>query len=318
MEDMVLNLGLENINHNTTQAYGTALNNSTIKQKSALRIMLEPQGNAKRDTVSIPKNTKIFTREGIAALIDATPIPEESQLTFYFENYNNPQAILDAVNFGKKVSCGYNPNFKEFGVIRLEDSGRLQIVPNYAIPQITTNGLSEIKAVDNTLVLSNKSYYSWTACDGKTYPWTVNDGRIKWAKSESLLSDKDIPDRTGGHREMSVSGSVLSALAKGGSGLLIFDKKDILDVCEHVGIDKGFFTVDAGAGTHHYYLKDSGKVENIDSEIDNLNSTNWIKLGYKQGDVFSVFGNEYALDSEGYLHISKEDVFTCYEIVYPE
>ena len=313
-----MNIGFGNVNQGAVGAYETTLNNSVTKQKSALRIMLESQKSSKRDTLSIPNNTKIFTKDGIAALIDGTPIPEESQLIFYFENYNNPKAILDAVNFGKKVSCGYNPDFKEFGITRIEVDGKLQIIPNYAVPKMTAKGLSEIKAVNNTLTLSNKSYYSWTACDGKTYPWAVRDGRIGWAKSELMLSYDDIPDSTGYRREMFFSGKILSALAKGGSGLLIFDKKDILDVCEHVGIETGFFTVDAGAGTHHYYLKESGKVENIDTWIDNLNSKNWMEHGFKEGDVFSVFGNEYTLDSEGYLHVSKDDTFTSYEIVYPK
>lgn len=313
-----LNISLGNVNQSAVGAYETALNNRVQKQKSALRIILESQGNSKGDTLRLPNNTKIFTKDEIAALIDGTPIPEESQLIFYFENYNNSKAILDAVNFGKKVSCGYNPDFKDFGITRIEVGGKLQIIPNYAVPKMIASGFPEIKAINNSLILDNKNYYSWTSCDGRTYPWAVSDGRIGWAKSELMLSYDDIPDSSGYRKEMSSSGSILSALAKGGRGLLIFDKKDILDVCEHVGIEKGFFTVDAGAGTHHYYLRDSGKVENIDSEIDNLNSTNWIKLGYKQGDAFSVFGNEYTLDSEGYLHISKEDAFTCYEIVYPE
>ena len=40
-----------------------------------------------------------------------------SELAYYFANYNNSSAILDAINFGENVSCGYNSDFKEYGVI---------------------------------------------------------------------------------------------------------------------------------------------------------------------------------------------------------
>ena len=80
-----MNIGFGNVNQGAVGAYETTLNNSVTKQKSALRIMLESQKSSKRDTLSIPNNTKIFTKDGIAALIDGTPIPEESQLIFYFK-----------------------------------------------------------------------------------------------------------------------------------------------------------------------------------------------------------------------------------------
>ena len=70
-------------------------------------------------------------------------------------------AILDAINFGENVSCGYNPDFKEHGVISFDYNGSRQIVPNYAVPKINASSLSQVCAVNNSLVLNNKSYYSW-------------------------------------------------------------------------------------------------------------------------------------------------------------
>jgi len=61
-----LNIGFGNVNQGAVGAYETTLNNSVTKQKSALRIMLESQKSSKRDTLSIPNNTKIFTKDGIA------------------------------------------------------------------------------------------------------------------------------------------------------------------------------------------------------------------------------------------------------------
>ena len=42
-----------------------------------------------------------------------------------------------------------------------------------------------------------------------------------------------------------------------------------------------------------------------------------IEAGYKEGDIFSVYGNEYAINSNGYINISSEDEFTSTEIIYP-
>jgi hypothetical protein len=37
----------------------------------------------------------------------------------------------------------------------------------------------------------------------------------------------------------------------------------------------------------------------------------------KNGDTFSVYGKEYAIDSSGHINVSAEDEFTSTEIKYP-
>lgn len=54
---------------------------------------------------------------------------------------------------------------------------------------MNTSTMSGICAANNSLVLSNKSYYAWTTSSGGKYTWTVNNGRIGWAASESLLAE---------------------------------------------------------------------------------------------------------------------------------
>lgn len=66
-------------------------------------------------------------------------------------------------------------------------------------------------------------------------------------------------------------------------------------MCEKVGLTPGFFSVDAGAGTHHYILRENGKVVNVDKKIEQLNHINWLEAGYQEGDIFSVYGKEYAV-----------------------
>ena len=72
-----------------------------------------------------------------------------------------------------------------------------------------------------------------------------------------------------------------------------------------------------GAGKHTYLLQESGKTINVDAKIKQLNDINWIEIGYKEGDTFSVYGKEYAIDSSGHINVSAEDEFTSTEIKYP-
>ena len=280
--------------------------------QNAIQILLG-QG---QDSLSVSGTARSFSKESIAALIDKSTNISTSDLSYYFANYNNSGAILDAINFGENVSCGYNPDLKEYGVISFDYNGSRQIVPNYAVPKINTRTLSHICAVNNSLVLNNKSYYSWTTSSGRKCTWTVNNGRIGWAASESLLAENTNQKGTNYKWEMRKASNILSALAQG-RNLYGYNRSDVLSVCEKVGISTGFFSVDAGDGKHNYILLESGKVINVDSNIKRLNDINWIEAGYKEGDLFSVYGNEYAIDNNGYINISSKDGFTSTEIIYP-
>ena len=284
---------------------------ATMHQK-AIQVLL----GQSRDSLNISDNAWSFSKESIAALIDKNANVSASNLTYYFTNYNDPYAILDAINFGENVSCGYDPDFKEYGVISFDYNGGRQIVPNYAVSKMNMRSLSHIYAVDNELVLNNKSYYSWETSNGRKYTWTVNNGKIGWAASESLLAENTNQKGTNYKWEMRKASNILSALAQG-RNLYGYDRSDVLSVCEKVGISTGFFSVDAGDGKHNYILLESGKVINVDSNIKRLNDINWIEAGYKEGDIFSVYGNEYAIDNSGYINISSEDGFTSTEIIYP-
>lgn len=150
------------------------------------------------------------------------------------------------------------------------------------------------------------------------YTWTVNNGRIGWAASESLLAENTNQKGTNYKWEMRKASNILSDLAQGKSvwGYL-YSNEEVLSVCEKVGISPGFFSIDAGAGKHTYLLQESGKTINVDAKIKQLNDINWIEIGYKEGDTFSVYGKEYAIDSSGHINVSAEDEFTSTEIKYP-
>ena len=61
-------------------------------------------------------------------------------------------------------------------------------------------------------------------------------------------------------------------------------------------------------------VKEAGE---SNAKIKQLNDINWIEIGYKEGDTFSVYGKEYAIDSSGHINVSAEDEFTSTEIKYP-
>ena len=144
------------------------LHSKITRQQQAINLLSET-GSNRRDSLSISDSARSFSKKSIAALIDKSTNVSASELSFYFANYDNSGAILDAINFGENVSCGYNPDFKEYGVISFDYNGSRQIVPNYAVPKINTGSLSGICAVNNSLVLNNKSYYSWTTSSGSRY-----------------------------------------------------------------------------------------------------------------------------------------------------
>lgn len=156
------------------------------------------------------------------------------------------------------------------------------------------------------------------ASSGGKYTWTVNNGRIGWAASESLLAENTNQKGTNYKWEMRKASNILSDLAQGKSvwGYL-YSNEEVLSVCEKVGISPGFFSIDTGAGKHTYLLQESGKTINVDAKIKQLNDINWIEIGYKEGDTFSVYGKEYAIDSSGHINVSAEDEFTSTEIKYP-
>jgi len=261
-----------------------------IHQK-AIQMLLGVGNNKKQDSLSISDAARGFSKQSIAALIDKNANISNSELAYYFANYNNSSAILDAINFGENVSCGYNSDFKEYGVISFDLNGSRQVVPNYAVPKMNTSTMSGICAANNSLVLSNKSYYSWTTSSGGKYTWTVNNGRIGWAASESLLAENTNQKGTNYKWEMRKASNILSDLAQGKSvwGYL-YSNEEVLSVCEKVGISPGFFSIDTGAGKHTYLLQESGKTINVDAKIKQLNDINWIEIGYKEGDTLTAVG----------------------------
>ena len=97
-----------------------------------------------------------------------------------------------------------------------------------------------------------------------------------------------------------------------------YKNEDVLKTCASVGFTPGFFSIDAGAGKHTYILQEFGGVIDVDKNITRWNNMNWIEIGYKEGDTFSIYGNEYAIDSSGHIHVSVDDTFTSTDVIFPK
>lgn len=139
---------------------------------------------------------------------------------------------------------------------------------------------------------------------------------MRWANSESLLSEPTGEKGTNYRWEMNKVSRILSNLAKGKS-LYDCNFEDVKSALSSVGIEEGVFTIDAGAGEHHYILDDTGYVTYLDRRIEFFNTNNWLNQGYQPGDVFNIYGKEYPIDENGHLHVSVTDEFTTSDVIYP-
>ncbi|MBR1853135.1 MAG: hypothetical protein IJ794_08345 [Lachnospiraceae bacterium] len=265
-----------------------------------------------------------FSKESLLAVIDGCTNINKEQFAFYFEHYNDSQGILDAINFGRITGeGGYIEGKFPIGVLGfLDEKGNRCAVPNYAIAKMNPSRYPEMKAANGQLVLKNKSYCSFRAMDGKSYVMSVCNGRLQWAHSEAWL---DTPDRgvrkvQAGNNpswDMRKTGNILSALAQGKSPF-VDNKADTIEALKRIGVTAGKFTIDAGAGRHNWMIMPNGVTLNLDQRVDFYNVTNWIDRGYKEGDVFNIYGCEYTVGSDGHIRVSAEDPFTTTEVKYPE
>lgn len=289
------------------------------RAQGALNILTSSGRQGQRDMIYISHSGRTYSKESVVALFDTALNLSASDFSFYFDHYNNMPALLDAINFSEGfVTSSCNPEMRELGVLSFKIGGVRQYIPNYAIPKINAGALPNISAKNNKLILNNKGYYCYTAKNGKNYTWTVNNGHVDWANSESM--SEAIGENSSGYNyrwEMSQASNLISRLAKG-SGSHGFSNEEQKEILAGFGITEGFFTIDAGAGPHHYMLLDNGVIVDVDEKIDFMNRTDWKKQGYQTGDVFKVYGKECIVDEAGYIKVSAEDVFTETEIQYPE
>lgn len=288
----------------------------------AIKLLNEIDGKKQsRDILTISKDARSIVKKTLLVFADNAANIKPHELIFYSKNYANGEAILEALNFGEAdYSGGYISGRKEFGFMAFCLNGERQVIPNYAIPKINENSLQDVCAKDNVLRLENRSYYAYTAESGKRYVWRVKDGHIGSARTEYIHNNDEAHTMQDTHdsREMLSIKGILSQLARGCTFWSSDYNKTAKDALKRVGITEGHFTVDAGAGEHHYILKENGNVDDVDNILEHLNTRNWIDAGYVQGQIFKVYGNEYTIDETGHILVSPDDGFKDTEVVYPK
>ena len=197
------------------------------RAQGALNILSNSGRQGQRDMLHISYSERTYSKESVVALFDTALNLSASDFSFYFDHYNNMPALLDAINFGEGfVEGSCNPEMRELGVLSFKIGGVRQYIPNYAIPKINAGTLPNISAKNNKLILNNKGYYCYTAKNGKNYTWTVNNGHVGWANSESM--SEAIGENRSGYNyrwEMHQASNLISRLAKG-SGTYGFSNEE--------------------------------------------------------------------------------------------
>ncbi|MBR1853136.1 MAG: hypothetical protein IJ794_08350 [Lachnospiraceae bacterium] len=240
------------------------------RAQKALEIFDGSDKPKKTDTVHISDISRTYSKEYLVALIKPGTDVSAADFTFYFDHYNAPQALLDAINFYICASGIWPTDAKEFGMLSFRIDGVKQYIPIYAVPKMNARTLPSIYAENNTLKLIDKGYYRYTAKNGKNYTWAVHNGNVGWATSECFLSDDVVPSM---HR----AGDLLSRLGRGET-TIGFSKEDMKEILAEFGIKEGPFSIDAGVGTHHYILHENGVVVDVDKQRDIMDNLDTARL----------------------------------------
>lgn len=236
--------------------------------KKVIQILMKKNRNKfsmKEDALCLSCDGK---RSVKCAIIDSYLNVQSSELTFYFNNADNPKALLDFINFSRGDITGtFTSNASEYGAISIETNGVRQVIPCHAVPSIDASVLDKMVAKGNVLRLCDRSYYAYTAENGKKYTMCVSDGFVGRAITESMKENENNEkgERSGNNHAWTMRkvGNIITALGKGYAQTGYSDK-DNLSALSSVGISVGEFTIDIGKGEYKYLLHENGEIEEIE------------------------------------------------------
>lgn len=232
------------------------------RENRAIKIMVGD--SSRKDFFSVQEQSPyiIYERETPVAVVnDASP---GLHFRFYFDHYNNPRVLLDAVNFAQVVEgIGGKENWK-YGTYRFWENNQenMQIIPKYAIPRMNPEDYSLLYAKNNTLVLDDRTYQTFRSSDGGSYVISICKKRINYACTEEqydrIVNEKNLKNCQGA-REARDVGSLLSSLAKCDIKESVSNNNN-LRTLEMIGIQPGFFKIIFEGETYSYYLSESGRI----------------------------------------------------------
>lgn len=250
------------------------------------------------------------TKQEKKGLVDSLVGIDRERLSFYHANKDNPRALLDAINFFEGLHGTDNNGDFWLG------EGYEQIIPRSAIPRIKTESLPELKATNNKLCLSSKSYVSYTSKGGVAFACAVGKQDLGLAHTESMFWLESGRGATKDYKEMFSTASVIGGLIRDSiNGLYWTPKADVRQALANVGIKPGKFSISVDGEERTYYLYENGKVitEKVALNlVDRYNRMNFLK-GHSVGDEVTVFGRKYKIDEDGHIHVPTENFWVSGE-----
>lgn len=232
----------------------------------AMKHMFGYGKNTSRDTYTHSENSPYLTYTAVepVAIIDNfmfSPL----QFRTYLDNFDNPSALLDIINFSPYHESAFGANW-EYGVLCFgENTSTKQVIPNYAIPRMNPENYSPLRATNNTLSLSDRSYRTLYSSSGDSYVMTINNKKISYAPTESAydfgakrINTKNSP----GAKEREYTRKILNALIRGRhiDGYL---KPEVQKVLSNLGFNPGKIRICVGDETNMYYLSPEWEISHI-------------------------------------------------------
>ena len=301
------------------------------RSNEAIKILCGSAGkdkpeDKKRDTYTKADNSLFMTygKPEPVALYDGRYDASNYNFSLYFSHYNDPKALLDAYNFSRhsvqvgahsfmSVSSG-NGEVKSLGFIY---NGVVQHIPLYAMPKIDPATCPEIKAYNNHLSISDRSYYSYKATSGKSYVCVSSDRSFQHAPSEAERIREE--EKTSGKccTDLKEVGGICNLVTclKSGYGTLYNNgdnAKNLKIYMDRLGIKPGVFTVENGEQEFIYhYDKNHGKIRLL-CKPHRFLTTNYVEKGYSVGDKAYIYGLECTVGEDGFLIFPQKIEYTDY------
>lgn len=254
--------------------------------------------NQKRNTTNVVRKENISVQQKMEI--------SKERLSFYEQNRNNTDTLLNELNF---YEGAVSADKGKEGYFSFGSDGHGQIIPKNAIPRINVVSLGRLYAVNNVLQLCSRNYYSYTGIDGNDYVCAFNGKTITRAFSEAILGDdkNNVAPECRGNTSLAMS--IISSLIQGSvGGLHMLERCTVRESLAHVGIQPGKFDVEVDGTSKTYYLGENGSIYTQKRALDIVNMYNsniWLK-GRSVGDKIMVFGQEYAIDETGHIHVPEE------------
>lgn len=182
----------------------------------------------------------------------------EDRFSFYLENKENPQKLLDLINFASDVVV-YSYDMRG-GWFSIGCDGKGQCIPAYAIGYMNPDTLDVLRATGNVLSLKSKSYYAYVADNGEKCVCVFNNNAFHSATAAKVIG--------GGIKSPLVkekfknTQKLITDLLKGDK--LSFknrsSKSADLICLKELGIVPGDFSIVTDGVTKNYFLKDDGTI----------------------------------------------------------